>query len=255
MCILFLAIEQHPDYPLIICANRDEFYQRPTRTAHQWHSGVIAGQDVQAGGTWLGVNPNKKFAALTNFRTGRVDDKPKISRGELVLKALQADSPINANWLKENSYRYAEFNLIYGSMGNLACYNSHLKMQQPLSTGFHAISNGKMDDVWPKMAKGKQALENEIKSSKIENSPQINVDSLFKLLTDQTQAKDEQLPQTGVPYEWEKRLSSIFIQSENYGTRASSIVLYKKDGTIQLFEKSYNNNGQESQNVSFNIEN
>lgn len=248
MCILFIAIEQHPDYPLIICANRDEFLQRPTLAAHRWDSNIIAGKDLQAGGTWLGVNSLGKFAAVTNLRNGSYDTNNKLSRGNLVINTLQSDSEINHEWLKKNSENYAGFNLIYGSVEQLVCYNSHSKTQQILSKGFHAVCNGPMDDTWPKMAKGKKAMEKQIESGN-----RVVVEQLFKLLTDQTQAPDEQLPNTGIPYEWEKRLSSIFIQSENYGTRASSIVLYHQSGEINFFENSYHEKDLSHHQVNFTI--
>lgn len=249
VCILFIAIDQHPDYPLIICANRDEYYQRPTLPAHQWNSGVIAGKDLQAGGSWLGVNPLGQFAAVTNLRTAHSEDTSKLSRGELVTGALAIDSKINQHWLEEHSRNYGGFNLVYGSAEQLACYNSQLKSQQILSKGFHAVCNGHMDDTWPKMAKGKQALEKQIACGK-----PIQIDYLFELLIDPTQAPDDQLPDTGVSYEWEKRLSSIFIRSEGYGTRASSIVLYRNNGAIDFFENSFDDQGQLVNKITFTID-
>ena len=246
MCILFIAINQHLEYPLIICANRDEFYQRPTRAAHQWDCGIIAGKDLQAGGTWLGVSPTGQFAAVTNLRMANQDPAARHSRGALVVKALR--SQLNQTWLSEHCDNYGGFNLIYSANKELVCFNSHLKTQQTLSNGFHAISNGAMDDAWPKMAKGKQALEKQIKSNHT-----IIVDELLDILSDDTQAPDEQLPSTGVSYEWEKRLSSIFIQSEGYGTRASSVVLFHRNGNIRFYERSYDSKGAISQTFTTEV--
>jgi len=161
MCILFLSIKQHPDYPLIICANRDEFHQRPTERAHFWqqYPHTLAGKDLQAGGSWLGINKAGYFAAITNIRTGNSPEVGKKSRGELVTWALKPNSIINEAWLQQYSQQYNPFNLIYGSLNNLACFNSILNEQTLLTEGIHAISNGSINDVWPKMTHGVGLLD------------------------------------------------------------------------------------------------
>jgi len=241
MCILFLAINKHHKYPLIICANRDEFHQRPTKDAHFWdqYPDMLAGKDLQAGGSWLGINKTGKFAAITNIRTG---DKPGIgnkSRGELVTCALKTNSVINKDWLQQNSHQYNPFNLIYGSVNNLVCFNSISNEQTHLQDGFHAISNGNMDDMWPKMMSGVKQLESMVQSK--ESFDRIK---LLTMLQDQKPAEDNQLPSTGVPLIWERLLSSIFICNENYGTRSSTIILQKQDKTIDFSELEYDQQGR-----------
>ena len=250
MCILFLAINQHPDHPLIICANRDEFYKRPTLGAHFWPNKphLLAGKDLQAGGSWLGVNTHQQFAAITNIRTGSKQSPAKKSRGELVTLALEPNSFIDINWLKQHSDEYNPFNLIYGSLNQLNCYNSLLKQQTSLTSGFHAISNGSLDDIWPKMAKGESRLEKIVSSTQT-----INSDELFAILKDSTQADDSQLPNTGVPLEWERKLSSIFINSPEYGTRSSCIILQNKHDVIEFIEQTYDTNGNDGEQDSFTL--
>ena len=251
MCILFLAINQHPEHPLIICANRDEFYARPTLAAHFWSNKthLLAGKDLKAGGSWLGINTNGQFAAITNIRTGSKQSSTKKSRGELVTLSLETESIIDLSWLKKHSDEYNPFNLIYGSLNHLKCYNSQIKQQVELSNGFHAISNGLLDDVWPKMAKGEQKLEKLVSSSKT-----INYDELFSILKDQTQAEDADLPDTGIALEWEKRLSAIFINSPEYGTRSSCILLLDKNNKIEFVEQAYNEQGQVAELCRFEID-
>jgi len=251
MCILFLAINQHPDHPLIICANRDEFYARPTLGAHFWPNKphLLAGQDLQAGGSWLGVNTHHQFSAITNIRTGSKQSPTKKSRGELVTLALEPNSFIDINWLKQHSDEYNPFNLIYGSLNQLNCYNSLLKQQTALTSGFHAISNGSLDDIWPKMAKGESHLEKIVSSNQT-----INSDGLFTILKDSTQAKDSQLPNTGINLEWERKLSSIFISSLEYGTRSSCIILQNKSGEVEFVEQMYDSNANKGEQHSFTLD-
>ena len=283
MCILFLAVNQHPQYPLIVCANRDEFRQRPTQGAHYWEScpTILAGKDLQAGGTWLGVTHTGQFAAVTNIRQPGSVAEHKSSRGELVTRALLPFSEevntssdlsckstkqsldktvrsernqygVNDEWLKNNSDNYGPFNLVYGNSDQLFCYNSIAKEQQQLSVGFHAISNGALDDIWPKMRKGVSQLKELVLS---ENSPTEIIElRLISLLQDQNQADDHELPDTGIPKNWEKRLSSIFIKGIEYGTRSSSIITVSKLGELTFNEWEYDQNSETLATSSFRFQ-
>lgn len=250
MCILFLAINQHSKYPLIICANRDEFYQRPTAAAHFWldNPSMLAGKDLQAGGSWLGVNRKGIFAAVTNIRTGVNQPLDKRSRGELVTKVLEQKSEITPAWLESNGENYSPFNLVYGPLNNLVCFNSVSKKQVKLIDGFHAVSNGELDDIWPKMARGEKQLESVVKL----NQP-IESEQLFSILKDQQKAKESLLPDTGVAIEWESLLSSIFINSPEYGTRSSCLILQENDHTFELIERQYNEKGKSVGQKTFQV--
>ena len=234
MCILFVAIKAHPEYPLIVCANRDEFHHRPTAPAYRWTTSpaIYAGQDKQAGGTWLGINEQGQFAGLTNIRGIEQQDGVR-SRGELVVNSL-TQHQFNSQWLIEHSVNYNPFNLVFEQHNQLFCFNSKTLTTTELKSGFYAISNGALDDIWPKMAKGRQQLQNYIKQMK---SPCIN--QLLGIMHDTSQPKDQDLPQTGISLEWERRLSSIFIQHEEYGTRSTSIVLKHRTGNVQFTEVRY----------------
>ncbi len=240
MCILFIAIDQHQDHPLVIAANRDEFHVRPTKSAYFWpdHAHMLAGQDLQAGGTWLGINQQGDFAALTNIRDRHYNNPNAKSRGELVSLALQQKQTINEQWLLAHCQDYNPFNLIYSDNNRLVCFNSITKTQVELAAGFHAICNGALDDVWPKMAYGEQLLEQLI----AEQQP-LSAEHLFAIMQDPSQAPDELLPETGVGLDWERKLSAIFIKSADYGTRSTSVLLKHHSGSTDFYEQSYTPDG------------
>ena len=242
MCILFFAIKQHPKYPVIICANRDEFHQRPAQAMHWWpttngQSTILAGKDLQAGGTWLGLNKQGRFSALTNFRQPQLFDSNKRSRGDLVLQALAQQNNDMASQLEEFTPDYNGFNLVFGQLSNLACFDSVSQKLQPLSTGFHSLCNGALDDIWPKMALGQEQL------AKAVQNPVLDVDKLFELMTNNQQAKTAHLPNTGVPLNWEQLLSAIFIISPEYGTRTTNITTQDNKGSISVYDRSYDEQG------------
>ncbi|UUO22901.1 NRDE family protein [Colwellia sp. M166] len=238
MCILFIAVKQHPDYPVIICANRDEFHQRPTQNMHWWaEEKILAGKDLQAGGTWLGLTPEGHFSALTNFRQPEKFDKNKPSRGDLVVQALK-NSPLKTEqYLSAESYQYNDFNLIFGQLNNLQAFDSVNQKLVRLAAGFHSVSNGALDDTWPKMALGLNALEALVTTNNLE------IETLFKVMSNQETAKQESLPITGLSKELELLLSSIFIVSPDYGTRSSAIILQANTGEVKVYESNYDSNG------------
>lgn len=253
MCILFFAIQQHPKYPVIICANRDEFHQRPTQAMHWWPKSdlqagdVLAGKDLQADGTWLGLNKLGRFSALTNFRQPDLIDKNKQSRGELVLQALAQQDDAMTQKLAESSGNYNGFNLVFGQLDNLICFDSVSQKQQVLAPGFHSLCNGALDDIWPKMALGQVKLANAIKDH------YLDIEKLFTLMKNGQQAKTEHLPKTGVPLNWEQLLSSIFIISPEYGTRTTNIITLDNNGKIAIYDQSFNEEGELTQKNVFNI--
>ncbi|WP_298775968.1 NRDE family protein [uncultured Shewanella sp.] len=249
MCILFIALKVLPDYPLIICANRDESHNRLTQAAHFWppENTLLAGKDLIAGGTWLGINKQGNIAAITNIRTPEQKTHNPKTRGELPLLALaQSNSPIFFSWLKENDIKYHPFNLLYGNEHSLHCYNSQTQTNSTLAPGFHAVSNGTLDDIWPKMAKGNNALEQYLNTH---STPIIT--ELLALLTDTQQAEDKYLPHTGISLDWERLLSSIFIKHPKYGTRSSSIILINRQKQVSFTEVRFNNQGHQIDQQTF----
>lgn len=253
MCILFFAIKQHPKYPVIICANRDEFHQRPTESMHWWPKSdlltgdVLAGKDLQAGGTWLGLNKAGRFSALTNFRQPELFDKNKQSRGELVLQALASQDNEMTKQLVKSSSDYNGFNLVFGQLNKLMCFDSVSQKKQVLDDGFHSLCNGALDDIWPKMALGQATLADAIKDHT------LDIEQLFTLMKSGQQAQTEHLPKTGVPLNWEQLLSSIFIISPEYGTRTTNIITLDDEGNIAIYDQSYDSQGECIKKQSFTI--
>ncbi|WP_020561085.1 NRDE family protein [Thiofilum flexile] len=242
MCVLFIAWKAHPDYPLIIAANRDEYFERNTASLAPWtDQPIIAGRDLAAGGTWLGLTTKGHIAGLTNIRRPDLTQLHKRSRGELVVNYLLATEDF-PSWLIDHAQDYNPFNLLFGSAQQLWTFDSVRSKIAPMPPGFHSISNGALDDIWPKMARGTQALQ-----AYIQAHAQLEPEPLLALLQDSTPAPYERLPQTGIPLKYEHRLSSIFIPAANfpqgqYGTRSSSVLLYSPTH-YQFIEQSYNEHG------------
>jgi len=263
MCILFFAIKQHPKFQVIICANRDEFHQRPTQSMHWWPknnllagdlstsnlltTNVLAGKDLLAGGTWLGLNKKGRFSALTNFRQPDLIDNNKQSRGELVLQALAHQDEEMTKKLARSSNDYNGFNLVFGQLNKLTCFDSISQRKQVLSSGVHSLCNGALDDIWPKMALGQAKL-----SDAITDHP-LDIEQLFKLMKNTQQAQSEHLPKTGLPLNWEQLLSSIFIISPEYGTRTTNIITLDNEGKISVYDRRYNNQGDVVKEQSFEL--
>lgn len=253
MCILFIAINQHPDYPLIIAANRDEFHRRPTAPSSFWdsHPSMLAGQDLEAKGTWMGVTRYGGIAALTNIRDPRQSTHAR-TRGELVVNALtKQDTAALERRLQADRTHYNGYNLVYGHLTDLTVYNNAHDTFFPLSDGVHGLSNADIHTHWPKVTRGMHAL-----TDYISTTPRIEQDDLFTLLRDEVKAGDHQLPQTGIGYEWEKRLSSIFIQSPDYGTRTSTLLLVDNQQCCHWQERTFSPEGviTDTRRFAFQIE-
>jgi uncharacterized protein with NRDE domain len=248
MCLMVFAWRSHPDYPLVLAANRDEFYLRRTRPAAWWGNAVsvLAGHDEEAGGTWLGITRRGRFAALTNVRAPSERNPHAPSRGTLVLSALQTpESP--TSWLESNAARmsaYNGFNLLLGDVAPMAggeseneprldyFTNRASEPSRTLAPGVYGLSNASLDTPWPKVTRAVTRFACSIAS-------RVDLDMLLRLLENRELARDSELPSTGVPYEWERALSSIQIRANGYGTRASTVITVRNDGLTTFFERTY----------------
>src|SRR5277367_6697575 len=218
MCLILVAWQVHPDYPLVLAANRDEFYRRPAAPAQWWpppHP-ILAGRDLEAGGTWLGVTPAGAFAALTNFRDPARHLIEAPSRGRLVPQILDATSSPAARLaqLQADVPRYNGFNLLWAEGSSLRVYESVPGRTQTLLPGIYGLSNHLLDTPWPKVEQAKSRLATALDALPDEQG-------LLALLRDDAPAPDEKLPRTGVSLDWERLLSSAFINAPDYGTRCS----------------------------------
>jgi len=243
MCLLLFSFNKHPDYPIILAANRDEFFERPTEAASFWKDfpSVLAGRDLRQGGSWMGVTIDGRIAAVTNYREPSQNKPEAITRGALVSDYLKGKASAEVYMQKVIAQRHAydEFNLLVGDKQSLLFFCSVEDDYQTLTPGLYGISNGKLDSTWPKVEKGKVALENIIQASE-----QPEAEKLFELLADKTLAADSELPSTGVSLEWERRLSPLFVHSEGYGTRSSTVLLIDRQGKVFFSERSFDNEGQ-----------
>ncbi|WP_251551522.1 NRDE family protein [Neobacillus muris] len=236
MCLILFAYQVHPVYKLVIAANRDESYERPTAPAYYWEDEphILAGRDLEKMGTWMGVTKDGRFAALTNYRNPKESTEGKRSRGELVAEALKASNlDIYMKGLKNRSDWYPGYNLIAGGTDGLYYFSNIDKNLIRLEPGIYGVSNHLLDTEWPKVVKGKAEL-----SKVINGSREILVDELFKLLQNSDPAPDDRLPQTGVSLELERILSPLFIKSEHYGTRSSTVLLMSNQ-EIQYIERVF----------------
>ena len=242
MCLILLARETLPDYPLVLAANRDEYYRRPTRPAHYWEDaeGVLGGRDLKAGGSWLGVDTYGRLAAVTNYREPPRPGAGARSRGELVsdyLKGRQAAVDFLEGVIRRR-HSYDAFNLLLGDADGLYFYSSLDTRFRRLGAGVYGISNGDLDCPWPKVNRGKRAFREQLESAEGPDS-----EALFALLADTTPAADADLPDTGVGLETERKLSPIFIHLDGYGTRSSTVLTVAAAGRIALAERNYDENG------------
>jgi uncharacterized protein with NRDE domain len=237
MCIILFAYRAHPRYRLILAANRDEYYARPTERAAFWEDDaeILAGRDLERGGTWLGVNRRGSFAAVTNFRDAAAQRKDAPSRGQLVSDFLrEGASP--AGYLKEvaaTSDAYNGFNLIAGDERGLCYHSNRAPGVRGLGPGVYGLSNHLLDTPWPKVEKGKRAL------SALMCEDEMGREALFKILADDARAEDALLPQTGISLEYERALSPVFIATPVYGTRSSTLLLIDSANGITFIERTY----------------
>lgn len=237
MCLIFLSIQDHPRYKLIIAANRDEFYQRKTAAAAYWndHPEILGGRDLEAQGTWMAMTKNGRIAMVTNYRDLRNLKTVAPSRGVLVTDyLLETSTPENyLNEVAIKGHEYNGFNLIVGSPEEL-WYNSNYKQGvEKLSPGLHGLSNHLLDTLWPKVERGLEKMRKLVTSNKISSS------QLFDVLFDDAIAPDNRLPDTGIGLERERALSSMFIKSPGYGTRCSTVILVDKNNSVQFSERVY----------------
>lgn len=238
MCLIVFAWRPFHAVPLVVAANRDEFHNRPALPLAPWADApdLIAGRDQQAGGTWMGITPAGRFAALTNIRAPG-QTMGLRSRGELPEHFLRAEMRPEAYLAALAAQRadYAGFNLLVGDRQTLWHLNSHEGVPRRLAEGVYGLSNASLDTPWPKLVRARSML-----ASCLEN---LRTEALLQLLADDQQAAEHELPNTGVAPELERLLSSAFIASRDYGTRASTVLIRRSDGSLEILERSFGPEG------------
>jgi len=250
VCLALIALAAHPRLPLVIAANRDEFHERAALPAHWWHSGVLAGVDRVAGGTWFGVDRAGRWALVTNYREGIPRDPNAPSRGELVPRVLSDSGRplVTAAAIAADGDRYHGFNLLIGEGARAAYASNRASGAIALQPGVHGLSNHLLETPWPKVARSKLRVAEWLSGASEDLTP------LFELLADRAQADPAALPSTGVAPEWERLLSSPFIVDERYGTRCSTVLAISADGRAHFIERSFDPAGSLTGEVSFEFQ-
>ena len=252
MCLILIAWRGDAKYPCAIAANRDELHTRPTAAAHWWQSRppILAGQDLAAGGTWLGMTRSGRFAALTNYRDPeqRRPGTPP-SRGTLVASILTSADSIEQTLehLSNVSAHYNGFSLLFSDGERLAIYESPRGSGRVLQPGIYGLSNHLLDTPWPKVRTAKSRLSNAL-------AHLDTTDAVLELLRDEAPAPDDELPRTGVSREWERLLSSAFVRAPDYGTRCSTILRVDESRRACFDEWTWDAAGEPTGAVSLQFE-
>lgn len=250
MCLILFAWQSHPRYALVVAANRDEFHQRPAAPAQFWEDspGVLAGRDLQAGGTWLGISRSGRFAAVTNYREPPVPEPQlELSRGHLVREYLESgeDPAGHANDLSSRGWQYRGFNLLLGSATTLWHVSNRNPAPMEVGRGVHGLSNHLLDTRWPKVDSGRQRLERLLQDDRVEPG------ALFALLTDKTLTPGEMPQDLESSLAPEQLMKHYFIVSPVYGTRCSTVLLVGRNGEIEFHERAFDPEGRTIDTRSF----
>lgn len=236
MCLLLFSYKYHPAYKLIVAANRDEYYNRPALPADFWEDdeNILAGKDLLAGGSWLGITKRGRFAAVTNYRDMSEINSSAPSRGNLIKEFLSSDITPDSfgKKIEQSAGNYNGYNLVFGDTDNLFYFsNKSLKLIN-LTPGIYGLSNHLLDTPWPKVRKSKTSFKS------ILSDKNIKEDRLFELLSDTSIPSDDSLPDTGLSLEIERAVSPIFVKTPLYGTRSSTVIFWSNNNEVKFIEKS-----------------
>lgn len=246
MCLIVFAWNAHPRYRLVLAANRDEFHARPAREMHWWPDapGLLAGRDLEAGGTWLGITDSGRFAAVTNYREGVAPQPGLRSRGELVTGFLSGEGDPLALDARIDGERYAGFCLL-ACDGNSLAYLSNRDATRRLEPGVYGLSNASLDTPWPKLLRSRDALRALI------DDGEPDVDRLLAIVGDRREADPVEATGDALPFELEKRLSAPFVVAREYGTRCSTVMLWRHTGEVEIAERRFDPDGNASGEMRF----
>jgi uncharacterized protein with NRDE domain len=237
MCLIFIALKNHSRYKLIVAANRDEFYKRGTEPASFWkdHPEILAGRDLEASGTWLGMTKSGRICMVTNFRDLRNINPNAPSRGKLVTDFLLDKISAEAYLQKVETHakKYNGFSLIAGTVDSLHYLSNYKDGLILLNSGLFGLSNHLLETPWPKVEKGKKEIQTLLKSQI------IHAEDLFKVLSDESISADDLLPDTGVGLDLERTLSPAFIRSPGYGTRSCTVILVNYQNHVLFHERVF----------------
>lgn len=240
MCLMLVAFRQIKRYPLLILFNRDELYNRPSQELHLWENKqIFAPRDLLKGGTWLGMNRAGNWGGVTTFRTGLPFKKNARSLGLLVKDYLEnSDEPEKFihDHVLSNTNNYNPFNFICGNLNTMYWYSSQHKKYEIVTPGIHALSNAYLNTPWPKVKKAKYKLTENLRS---DSEPDL--EHLLSIMKDRTLAQDFELPNTGIDFAREKRISSIHVANPLDGTCSTSLLAVDTNNYVRFIEIKYQN--------------
>ncbi|MCH7814994.1 MAG: NRDE family protein [Proteobacteria bacterium] len=251
MCLIIFSHQAASRYPLVVAANRDEFFTRSTEQAKFWsaqesNQRILAGKDLVAGGTWIGITRTGRFAAVTNIRDPSQLEQKTRSRGELTRNFLAGtQSPQQfCDSLIESFEEFAGYNLLVGDGKSLFYVNNHEEKLWQLESGVYGLSNGLLNSAWPKVELGKQQLQKLLGAE-----VNLSTDVLIAMMGNRSPATDADLPDTGVPIELERKLSATFIHNpgQQYGTRCSTAIIMEHTGMTRFSEQNYDEFGNNAE--------
>ena len=252
MCLLVIAYKCRDDYPLVIAANRDEFFDRPALPLGYWpdHEDILAGRDLRESGTWMGLHKSGRLAAVTNYREPERYRSDAPSRGRLVREFLNGRNTADQFLarLHTDGRRYNGFNLVVGRPQALCYYGNRGPEPRAIEPGIHGLSNHLMDTPWPKVERAREAMDAIIRQKR-----RPDPEALMTLLQDRFRPPDNDLPDTGIGLEGERLLATAFIQSPAYGTRCSSVLRVAADGSTLFMERTFDPQGR-SQTRDFRLQ-
>ncbi|MGY6560398.1 MAG: NRDE family protein [Nitritalea sp.] len=234
MCLIGFKWRNHPGHSLVLVGNRDEFFDRPTQALHRWPSGMYAGKDLKAGGTWMGFHPNGRFGFLTNYRDLRRPVQDALTRGDLVRDFVEGTLAPEAylQRIAQRQERYEGFNLIVGTPEGLYYFSNYGSEIQRLAPGTYGLSNGLLNNSWSKVTQLQQDLE--------ALPEEVYLEDLLQLAGGQNLDPDALLPDTGASLHQERQLSAQFIRLDDYyGTVSTTALLWRQDGQVELVERAF----------------
>ena len=240
MCLIVLGIDQHPHYPLILAANRDEFHARPTKEADWWPDkpGVLGGRDLQAGGTWLAVSRVGRFATVTNFRDAKPPDPGHRSRGHLVTEFLDRELSPHDYVATIDEAKYAGFNLIVGTGEAFAYLSNREDGTRDLGPGIYGLSNALLDGPWHKVESTKSKL------AALINADRVNAPALMRLMDDRDKGPVDEVERGRLDFRTAHAVTAPFIVMPEYGTRCTTVLLVSRNGDWRLTERRFNPAGR-----------
>ncbi len=249
MCLIVLAIGQHPEYPFILAANRDEFHARPSEDAHWWsdRQGVLGGRDLQAGGTWLAVSREGRLATVTNFRDAKPPEPGLLSRGHLVTGFLDGTLHPDDYLDRIDEDAYAGFNLIVAERDDVAYLSNREDGKRRLTPGVYGLSNALLDGPWEKVERSKQRLRDLVRSG------DFNVKALLRLMGDRERGPAEEVERGRLEFDTAHAITAPFIVLPEYGTRCTTVVLVDSENRWRFFERRFDPDGRQTGESDFSF--